>query len=208
MKKFIDKKRFTKVEENKYDDDGHKEEIYINNDFMIDEDQNIVVNIDNKYVFGNQLYQRIYRLVTIPIINNSIFSNVEMITYKLMEIINNFLSEFNDKMDRIAINLTLLHGEEIASINLDRNINIENLIMLMVTRINAFHSSYIDQEIILNSLRFFIVKEKKSGGCNESGYDICETRKLNKIYNRYFSLPEEMNDMSNNFHKYKIINYK
>ena len=91
---------------------------------MIDEDQNIIVSIDNKYIMGNQLYQRIYRLVPIPIINNTIFSNVEMITYKLMEIINNFLSEFHNKMDRIAINLTLLHGEEIASINLDRNINI------------------------------------------------------------------------------------
>ena len=33
-------------------------------------------------------------------------------------------------------------------------------------------------------------------------------KKLNKIYNRYFALPEEMNNMSNNFHKYKIINYK
>ena len=92
LKNFIGKKRFTKVEENKYDDgyDKKKEEIYINNDFMIDEDQNIIVSIDNKYVFGDQLYQRIYRLLQIPIINNSIFSNVEMITYKLMEIINIF----------------------------------------------------------------------------------------------------------------------
>ena len=90
MKNFIDKKRFTRVEENKYDDDDEKkEEIYVNNSFMVDEDQNIVVSIDNKYIIGNQLYQRIYRLVPIPIINNSIFSNVEMITYKLMEI--NFL---------------------------------------------------------------------------------------------------------------------
>ena len=136
LKNFINKKRFTKVEENKYDydDDEKKEEIYINNDFMLDEDQNIIVSIDNKYVFGNQLHQRIYRLLPIPIINNTIFSNVEMITYKLMEIINNFLSEFHNKMDRIAINLILLHGEEIASINLDRNINIENLIMLLVDR--------------------------------------------------------------------------
>ena len=31
------------------------------------------------------------------IINNSLYSNVEMITCKLMEIINNFLSEFHDK---------------------------------------------------------------------------------------------------------------
>ena len=103
---------------------------------MIDEDQNIIVSIDNKYIMGNQLYQRIYRLLQIPIINNSIFSNVEMITYKLMEIINNFLSEFYCKMDRIAINLTLLHGEGIASINLDRNINIGNLIMLLIEKIN------------------------------------------------------------------------
>ena len=59
LKNFINKKRFTKVEKNKYDDgyDEKKEEIYINNDFMIDEDQNIVVSIDNKYVFGDQLYQ-------------------------------------------------------------------------------------------------------------------------------------------------------
>ena len=71
------------MEENKYDDsyDEKKEEIYINNDFMIDEDQNIVVSIDNKYVFGNQLHQRIYRLLPIPIINNTIFSNVEIIAY-------------------------------------------------------------------------------------------------------------------------------
>ena len=90
MKNFIFKKRFTKVEENKYDDDdGHKEEIYMNNNFMVNEEQNIIASIDNKYVFGNQLYQRIYRLVPIPIINNSIYSNVEMISYKLMEIINN-----------------------------------------------------------------------------------------------------------------------
>ena len=54
MKNFIDKKRFTKAEENKYDDedDEKKEEIYINNDFMIDEDQNIIVSIDNKYIFA------------------------------------------------------------------------------------------------------------------------------------------------------------
>ena len=175
---------------------------------MIDEDQNIIVSIDNKYVFGDQLYQRIYRLVPIPVVNNSIFSNIEMITYKLMEIINNFLSEFHNKMDRISINLTLLHGEEIANINLDRNINIENLIMLLVNRLNAFHNSYTDEEIFLNSLRFFILKQKKSGGCNNFSYDICETRNLNKIYNRYFALPEELNNMSDNFHKYKIINYK
>ena len=79
LKNFIHKKNFAKVEENKYDDDKKKEEIYINNDFMIDEDQNIIVSIDNKYVFGNQLYQRIYRLLQIPIINNSIYSNVEML---------------------------------------------------------------------------------------------------------------------------------
>ncbi len=92
MKKFIDKKRFTRVEENKYDDDdGKKEEIYINNDFMIDEDQNIIISIDNKYIMGNQLYQRIYRLLQVPIVNNSIYSNVEMIAHKLLEIINNFL---------------------------------------------------------------------------------------------------------------------
>ena len=151
---------------------------------MIDEDQNIIVSIDNKYIMGNQLYQRIYRLLQVPIVNNSLYSNVEMITYKLMEIINNFLSEFHNKMDRIAINLTLLHGEEIASINLDRNINIENLIMLLVDRINAFHNSYIDQEIFFNSLRFFILKQKKSGRCNELSYDVHESRKLNKIYNR------------------------
>ena len=125
-----------------------------------------------------------------------------------MEIINNFLFEFHDKMDRIAINLTLLHGEEIASINLDRNINIRNLIILLIEKINDFHNSYIDQEILLNSLRFFILKQKRSGGCNELIYDIHECKKLNKIYNRYFALPEEMNNMSNNFHKYKIINYK
>ena len=71
LKNFINKKKFTKVEENKYDDDdGHKEEIYVNNSFMVDEDQNIVVSIDNKYVFGNQLYQRIYKLVPIPLVNN------------------------------------------------------------------------------------------------------------------------------------------
>ena len=40
-----------RVKENKYnDDDGHKEEIYINNDFMLDEDQNIIISIDNKYI--------------------------------------------------------------------------------------------------------------------------------------------------------------
>ena len=57
LKNFIDKKRFTKVEENKYDydDDEKKEEIYINNDFMINQDQDIVVSIDNKYVFGQKL---------------------------------------------------------------------------------------------------------------------------------------------------------
>ena len=92
LKNFIDKKRFTKVEENKYDDnDEKKEEIYTNNDFMIDEDQNIIVSIDNKYIMGNQLYQRIYRLLQIPIVNNSIYSNFEIIANKLMEIINNFL---------------------------------------------------------------------------------------------------------------------
>ena len=53
LKNFIDKKRFTKVEENKYDDDEKKEEIYINNDFMLDEDQNIIISIDNKYIMGN-----------------------------------------------------------------------------------------------------------------------------------------------------------
>ena len=73
---------------------------------------------------------------------------------------------------------------------------------------NAFHNSYSDQEIFLNSLRFFILKQKKSDGCNDLSYDICETRKLNKIYNRYFALPKELNNMSDNFHKYKIINYK
>ena len=73
---------------------------------------------------------------------------------------------------------------------------------------NEFNDSYTRQEVSLNSLRFFILKQKKSGGCNELSYDICETRKLNKIYNRYFALPEEMNNMSNNFHKYKIMNYK
>ena len=52
------------------------------------------------------------------------------------------------------------------------------------------------------------MKQKKSGGCNELSYDVHESRKFNKIYNRYFALPEEMNNMSNNFHKYKIINYK
>ena len=125
-----------------------------------------------------------------------------------MEIIIIFLSEFHNKMDRIAMNITLLHGEEIASINLDRNINIENLIMLLVEKIYVFNNSYIDQEILLNSLRFFILKQNRSGGCNELSYDVHECRKLNKIYNRYFALPEEMNNMSNNFHKYKIINYK
>ena len=52
------------------------------------------------------------------------------------------------------------------------------------------------------------MKQKKSGGCNELSYDIHETRKLNKIYNRYFALPEEFNNTSYKFHKYKIINYK
>ena len=63
------------MEENKYDyDDEKKEEIHINNDFMIYEDQNIIVSLDTNNVFGDQLYQRIYRLLPIPIINNSIFS--------------------------------------------------------------------------------------------------------------------------------------
>ena len=56
-----------------------------------------------------------------------------------MDIIDNFLNKYHDKMERIAINLTLLHGEEIASINLDRNININNLIMMLVDRINVTH---------------------------------------------------------------------
>ena len=120
-----------------------------------------------------------------------------MISYKLMDIIENFLNDFHYKMERIAINLTLLHGEEISSINLDTNINIENLIMLIVDRINVFHNSQSDQEIFLNSLRFFILNQKKSVGCNELSFVIYETRKLNKIYNRYFDLPEEMNNMSN-----------
>ena len=54
---------------------------------------------DNKYIMGNQLYQRIYRLLQVPIINNSIYSNVEIIAHKILEIINNFLFEFHDKMD-------------------------------------------------------------------------------------------------------------
>ena len=80
---------------------------------MLDEDQNIIVSIDNKYIMGNQLYQRVYRLLQIPIINNSIYSNVEMISHKLIEIINNFLFEFHDKMDRIAINLTKFFTESL-----------------------------------------------------------------------------------------------
>ena len=150
-------------------------------------------------------------MVPITVLNNSIILNVGIIASKLMEIIDNFLSEFHDKMDRIAINLTLLHGVDvftIGSINIDRNININDLIKLLIDKIDAFHNSYIHQEISLNSLRFFILNQKKSGGCNLSSKDICDTRKLSKIYNRYFALPKEMNNMSNNFHKYKIINYR
>ena len=82
-------------------------------------------------------------------------------------------------MDRIAVNLTLLHGDGIASINLDRNINIGNLIMLLIEKINDFHNSYVDQEISLNSLRFFILKQQRSGGCNDLSYDVHDCRKLN-----------------------------
>ena len=51
---------------------------------MVDENQNIVITVNNKYIMGNQLYQRIYRLLQIPIVNNSIYSNVEMIAHKLL----------------------------------------------------------------------------------------------------------------------------
>ena len=77
-----------------------------------------------------------------------------------MDIITNFLIELNDKMDRIAINLTLSHGEEIASITLNRNIEMEELYMLLNRKMHEFNDSYNDQVIFLNSLRFFILKQK------------------------------------------------
>ena len=141
LKNFINKKKFTKLEENKYDND-EKEDLYINNSFMVDENLNIIVSINNKYVFGNELYQGIYKLLPIPLISNTFYSNVVIICYKLMKIINNFLSEFHDKMDRIAINLTLTHGGEIASISLNRNIDSDELCVLLFRKINEFNNSY------------------------------------------------------------------
>ena len=79
-----------------------------------------------------------------------------------MSIIVNFLSEFRDKIDRIVINLILLHGEKIVSINLDKNISLTDLSTTLTRQIISFNNSYSDNEATyLNSLRFFILKQKK-----------------------------------------------
>ena len=161
------------------------------------------MNIDNRFFHDGQLIQRTYTLKPYTIEDD----NIDDLAENVHSLISNFNDENKINYDRIAINLRFTVGNDFTSINIRKDMELNQIEDLIRNRHDDFINQYNEQNIVLHSLRFFILKQNKTGGCNHGKREISCTVKIRNIYNRYFAKPDIKN-MNGSFEKYIIKNYR
>ena len=202
------KKLFSKFRKvGNFDDGETKQEIYMNRNIRdldeLKDPSEIIANIDNVYLHNGQLIQRTYTLTPYSINDE----NINDLSENVFSLISNFNNENVIDYDRIAVNLRFTVGNEFSSININKDFDLMQLERHIRDKFNEFSNLYEEKNIELHSMRFFILKQNRTGGCNHGKKELSHTVKIRNIYNRYFAKPD-INNMSNSFEKYTIKNYK